>query len=147
MGGRKKGQRRSGPTFVQLYNYVLDSPAYEHLSVVARAVLIEISRLYKGNNNGMLVAPVQMIADRIRMSKATASRALVELEEFGFIEAVKVGTFARKDRMASEYRLTFHRCDLTLRPPTRAFLKWRPTKESPAPRDGRYLDSVSLVKP
>jgi hypothetical protein len=41
---------------------------------------------------------------------------------------VKVGSFARKKRYATEYRLTEHRDDLTGALPTRAFMKWQPPR-------------------
>ena len=71
----------------------------------------------------MLAASVRTIGERLGKSKTTAARALLELEEAGFIETVKVGRFARRDRMASEYRLTFHRCDVSHAPPSKAFMK------------------------
>jgi DNA-binding transcriptional MocR family regulator len=61
------------------------------------------------------------LAEQLGVSKSTAARALLQLEDAGFIETVKIGSFRRRDRMASEYRLTFHRCDASGSPPSRAF--------------------------
>ncbi len=44
--------QRHGPKFIQLFRYLLDSPAYMSLSVWARAALIEVNRGYNGSNNG-----------------------------------------------------------------------------------------------
>ena len=121
--GKDKHQRRRGPSFVQLFNHMIDSAAYRKLSPVARAAMVEVARIYNGNNNGYLAMPARELADRLGVSKTTAARALNELEQLGFLETVKVGTFRRKDRMASEYRLTFHRCDHSSLPPSRLFMK------------------------
>ena len=121
----RKRKQNKGPQFVQLFNYVIDSPAYRGLSPTARAALVEFARLYNGSNNGFLAMPVRILAARLGVSKTTAARVLLELEEAGFIEVVKVGAFRRKDRMASEYRLTFHRCDASGTAPSRAFQKVR----------------------
>ena len=53
------------------------------------------------------------LAARFGCGKATAARALTELENAGFIRCMKIGTFKRKDRHASEYRINIFRCDVT----------------------------------
>ena len=50
----RKQRNNKGPQFVQLFNYVIDSPAYRGLSSSARAALVEFARLYNGRNNGQL---------------------------------------------------------------------------------------------
>jgi DNA-binding transcriptional ArsR family regulator len=119
---RKRRQSKGHP-FVQLFNYVIDSPAYRGLPPAARAALVEFARLYNGSNNGHLAMSARSLADRLGVSKSMASRVLLKLEEAGFIETVKVGSFQRRDRMASEYRLTFYRCDASSTAPSRAFQK------------------------
>lgn len=119
----EKRRRHKGPPFVQLFNYVIDSDAYRRLSLAARAALVEMVRLYNGMNNGQLAMPARTLADRLGASKTMAARALNELENAGFIETTKVGSFRRKDRLASEYRLTFHRCDESHTPPSKAFMR------------------------
>ena len=119
----KRRRRLKGPPFVQMFNYVIDSPAYAALSVTARAALIEVARLYDGANNGRLAMAARTLADRLDVSKSTAARAMIELEDAGFVETAKIGSFRRRDRRASEYRLTFHRCDASYSPPSKAFLK------------------------
>ena len=119
--------RRTGPTFVQLFHYVLDSPGYRALSVTARATLVEVATLYHGDNNGRLVASVRWLAGRLNVGKSTAARALVELEDNGLIEPTKIATFHRHTRTAAEYRLTFHRCDVSYQAASRAFMRALPT--------------------
>jgi DNA-binding Lrp family transcriptional regulator len=122
----RRRRRGHGPSFLQLHNYIFDCPAYRSLSLAGRAALNELIRIYNGRNNGCLAMSVRMLAERLNSSKDTASRALTELEEKGFIETTKVGSFRLKQRYASEYRLTWHRDDNNYALPTKAFMRWRP---------------------
>ena len=61
------------------------------------------------------------------------------LEDAGFIETVKVGKYTRKEeeRLASEYRLTDHRCDVTGELPSRRYNpqhRWKPGEAPPKPK-------------
>lgn len=126
----KTGRSTNGPPFVQLFHYMLDSPAWLSLSLPARAAFVELARRYNGANNGLIGMSATELGERIGKSKATAARALNELEEKGFVAVTKVGTFRRKDRQASEYRLTLHRCDVSLHPPSKDFMRRRPANGS-----------------
>ena len=101
------------PPFVQLFNYVVDSPAFIGLSTTAQAALVHGCRKYDGTNNGQIAISARWLGERLGMSSPTASRALLELEDAGFIAVTRIGSFTRKNRLASEYRLTFHKCDAT----------------------------------
>lgn len=118
-----RNKKRSGPSFVQLYHYMLDSEGYRRLTSHARSALVEVAGLYRGDNNGRLVVPVRWLADRMSVSRNTAARALLELEEGGFIETAKLSRFDQHDRKAAEYRLTFHRCDVTHDIPSKSFMR------------------------
>jgi uncharacterized membrane protein len=76
----------------------------------------------KKSNNGWLAVPVRRLADRINVSQATASRALRKLVTLGFLELVKSSSFSKKNRKASEYRLTHLPCDLTGNLPSKLFM-------------------------
>jgi len=117
---RQQHQRTS--QFVQLFHYMIDCPSYGALRPVARAALVEVARLYNGGNNGMLAMSSRRLATRLGTSKDTAARALNALEAGGFIKVIKVGSFATKKRRATEYRLTFQKCDVTRQPPSRDFM-------------------------
>ena len=54
MPKRPRMNKRIDAPHVRLYGWLLNSPAYLSLSCPARAVLIELTRLYNGNNNGQL---------------------------------------------------------------------------------------------
>jgi DNA-binding transcriptional regulator YhcF (GntR family) len=108
---RKKGGR-GGPRHVRLYHYVLESNAWAALDGNARAIYVEISQRYMGSNNGRIPYAVRDAARSLRISTATASRALRRLEELGFIAIVVKGAFSFKRRHATEWRLTEFCCDI-----------------------------------
>lgn len=116
--------RSSGPNFIQLFRYMLDSPAYVSLSTAARAALIEINRGYNGANNGKIVLSERDLAKRIGCHRDTARRALQELVDKGFIEPRIKGAFRVKYRCATEWRLNDRRCDATGQEQSQAFMKW-----------------------
>jgi DNA-binding transcriptional ArsR family regulator len=119
---RKQGRKSKSLPFVQLHKFMLESPAWLSLSPTARAAYVQLARRYDGCNNGALGLSVRMLADELNKSMNTAARALIELEDAGFIDAVKIGRFNRK-RHASEYRLTMYRCDITGELPTKKFMR------------------------
>ena len=88
---------------------------------MARCAWLELVRLYNGTNNGRIVLSAQKLAERLGRSKSHAARALLELEVAGFIATETIGTFTRRDRKASEYRLTHLRCDVSQRPASKEF--------------------------
>jgi hypothetical protein len=132
---RRLNKRLDAP-HVRLYVYMLNSLAYLSLGCPARAVLVEISRVYDGRNNGRLGMSVRMLADRCHIARGTVSVALKELQDRRFIECVTKGTFNRKIQHASEWRLTAWPCDVTGDLPTKAFMSWRPEKQKPV---SKYL--------
>lgn len=117
----KTGRAIYGPPYVQLHWHLLDSPAWLRLSATARAAYIEVCRLYNGSNNGSLCLSSRRLAERLPCGKSHAARALIELEDAGFIDTVKMGFFAAKKK-SSEYRLTQFKCDLSHAMPTKRYL-------------------------
>ena len=106
-------KRRSGPRFLSLHHRLLKSHAWHCLSPLQRCGYIEIAQLYDGSNNGRLAMSTRRLAGVIPCSKN--SPILGELEDAGFIDTVRVGKYARNtdERLASEYRLTDFKCDVT----------------------------------
>jgi hypothetical protein len=127
---RRLNKRLDAP-HVRLYVYMLNSPAYLSLGCPARAVLIEISRVYDGMNNGRLGMSVRKLAERCHIARGTVMVALNELQDRRFIECVTKGTFNRKVPHASEWRLTAWPCHVTGDLATKAFMSWRPEKQNP----------------
>lgn len=123
---RKRGGRSTSP-FVMLHWHLIDSQGWHALSPHARLAYLELARLYSGDNNGCISLSARRLARQMPCDKATASRALRELEDAGFIETLRVGTFTRKDRLASEYRLCNYTCDVTGDLPKRNWncLRWK----------------------
>jgi hypothetical protein len=141
---RKRGRKEKGPPFVQLHYWFLDCEAWHRLTPAARCAYLELARLYNGTNNGTLSMSVRRLAEVLPCSRTTASRVLTELELTGFIMPVTIGTFSRKDRLASEYRLTAYRCDLSGALPTKAFdpsKRWKAT----VPNSGRTVPNSNTV--
>jgi len=116
--GRTVGKER----YVALPFYLLQSPAYRSLSLAARAAFVEACAFYNGSNNGKIILSVRILAERLNASKDTASRALTELDDRGFMVCMKMGSFGRKRAGASEYRLTHLPCDVTGERRTSAFM-------------------------
>ena len=118
---------RSTSPFVMLHWHLLDSQGWHQLSPRARLAYLELAQLYNGENNGRIALSARRLACRMPCDKATASRALRELEDAGFIQTMRVGAFTRKDRLASEYRLTNFTCDATGEQPSRKWngLRWQ----------------------
>jgi hypothetical protein len=115
---------------VRLYKWLLNSPAYLSLGCPARAVLVEIARVYDGMNNGRLGVSVRNLAQRCHLAPATVCKALVDLQERGFIECVTRGSFNRKVRHASEWRLTWWPCDVTGELASKKFMSWGREKQN-----------------
>jgi hypothetical protein len=91
------------------------------LTPLQRAGYIEIAQLYDGSNNGRLAMSARRLAGLVPCDKT--SDVLRALEDAGFIDMVKFGRYARKEeeRLAAEYRLTDHHCDVTGELPTRRY--------------------------
>ena len=66
-------------------------------------MLLEIARGHEGTNNGRLGLSIRRASERCNIARGTAARALVELQERGFIECMTKGGFNRKTPHASEW--------------------------------------------
>jgi hypothetical protein len=103
MTGRR---RKSGPPFVQLYRFVKRSQAWHELSVYGRCFIIEIL-----DNNGMIGLGVREASEALKCSRSTALRAMCEVDDAGLARPTTVGAW--RGKRATEWRLTFYRCDKT----------------------------------
>lgn len=125
----KTGRSIGTGRYIQLHHRLLNSPAYLSLSPAARAVHVEIFRLYNGSNNGRLGLSVRTAANRCRIARNTAARALTELQDRGFVECVTPGAFSLKTRHAAEWRLTHLKCDASGKLPCSPFMRWKPPEK------------------
>jgi DNA-binding transcriptional MocR family regulator len=117
---KKKG---APERFVRLDHRMIQSKAWRSLDGNARAIYVELAMLYRGTNNGQIGFSVRQAARAIQVSTATAARAMVHLQNRGFIVAVTKGHFDRK-RQATRWRLTEFDCDVTGQPASRDFETW-----------------------
>ena len=110
-----------------LPHYLLGSSAWRSLTLAARAAFIEMLALYTPGRNGRLAMSARTLAERLPVSRATATRALRELTAKGFIEAIKPGGFNVKaaTARATEWRLTLHKCDVTGAAASQNFMRWQ----------------------
>jgi hypothetical protein len=92
---------------------MLKTDAWTALSAPARAVYIQIGFRYDGFNNGRIAFSVRDAASECGLAKDTANRAFKDLVDLGFIEETRHGGLSRKTRIASEWRMTAFKCDLT----------------------------------
>ena len=126
--------------FVRLEHSLLISNAYRALKPLARALIIEISMLYNGNNNGSLYLSVRDAADRLGVADhSSVTSAFDQLQEFGFIEISKEAHFSVKASHLSRarcWRLTWESA-VGKRRPSFAYLKREP---KPQTRDRKRME-------
>jgi hypothetical protein len=118
---RKQDKERADRYF-QLHHYMLKTDAWKALSAAAVRVYIQIGSRYNGANNGKLAFSVRDAAAECNLAINTAMRALHDLVDLGFIEETRHGGLSKKTRIASEWRLTAFKCDLTGALKTCAFM-------------------------
>ena len=126
----RNGRSGKSARHVRLYHYMLESEAWKSLTANARAIYLEIAARYAGpsSNNGRIPYSVGEAAASLKISRATACRALQQLQDRGFIAVVKRGAFSLKTKHASEWRLTEFPCDVSGDLSTKDFMKWRAPK-------------------
>ena len=145
----RRKRNRNGPRFVQLFFWMLDTPAWRSLSPWAVVAYIDLARCYNGVNNGELYLSARELAKRCGCSRATAARAIAELVAKGFVEITRNSGFNVKGRprQATEYRLTVLFCDLTKKPGSSAFKRWRsnvsPETQSTEPPEQRLTSEIA----
>jgi len=121
--GRSKAERFS---FVRLPNYLLDSPAWLELTSPAKAILVQLSRRYNGFNNGKIGVTTETLSRECRVAKNTITSAIKILIEHGLLEITFKGSFNLKKTHASEYRLTWLKCDLENQPALNQWQNYQP---------------------
>ncbi len=123
--GRSKGDARH----VRLYEHMEKTAAWRGLSGVAAKAWITIGLMHNGSNNGKIGVSSRELGKRIGVSYSTAARAILELENAGFLRCVKASDFSGK-RLAAQYRLTHLRCDVTGQPPSKEYCRSPSAKEN-----------------
>lgn len=127
MGHNRRGRHDKAQRHVRLYHYITDSAAWHDLNAVARAIYCEIAKRYAGtgSNNGRIPYSVREGAAELKISPATASRALAVLTDHGFIVPTRKGAFSLKSKHATEWRLTEFPCDVSnTLTGSKEFMRW-----------------------
>src|SRR5271155_4130398 len=128
----------------RIYAHWRQYPAWQILSLAARALLTEILLEYRPGSNGRLEWSCRKAGRAVGISKDSAARALTELESLGWLKVERVALFGRRNTPAS-YALTMYANDVTGDPasfafehidPANPFLS-RPVRVAPSGRDGR----------
>lgn len=112
--------RDRAPAHARIFATWVVLPAWRALSPVARALLVEMLARFRPGQNGALEWPVRKAANAVGVSKATAARALIELERNGWLSVTRVAAFGGRPKPAT-YLLAMFGNDLTGEPPSRAF--------------------------
>ncbi len=114
-----KANKERGGGYAKIEREWFRLKAWRDMSTNARALLVEIIGSYRPGTNGMLAWSVRDAA-LVLNSKSTAARALVELENFGWITIESVGSFKKKNK-PSLYALTMYANDATHEAASMAF--------------------------
>lgn len=131
----QKGRSRKGERFLKLDLWFLNTAAWQSLAPAPRAVYVELAQRYNGQNNGEISMSVREVAALVHIAKDTATKALHELEEKGFIRRAVCGSFNWKLRHATTWILTAYPVGETSA--TKEFARWSPNQKSePGPNSG-----------
>jgi hypothetical protein len=135
--------------YFQVHHFMAKTDAWRALTAPARAVYIQIGLRYNGGNNGKIPYSVRDAASECILAINTASRAFKELIALGFIEETRHGGLSRKTRVASEWRLTAFKCNLTNSPKSCLFMQRgeqaRAYRQSRSrPQAGRRLSQTTI---
>jgi hypothetical protein len=122
--GRSKGDARH----VRLYEHMEKTAAWRGLSGVATKAWLTIGLMHNGSNNGKIGVSSRELGRRIGVHHSAAARAILELENAGFLRCVKASSFSQK-RLCAEYRLTHLRCDVTGQAATKEYCRSRDATE------------------
>lgn len=117
--GRNKYDRH-----LRLHHWLMKCEAWRSLNPCARAALIELYAMYNGVNNGEIFLSVRQLAGLLVVNPRTASKALADLTERGFVRIKQKGSFSQKVKHATLWNLTEFPCGD--HPATKDFIKWRP---------------------
>ncbi len=118
---------------MEIFNGFRQEPAWKALNASARVVYVELKSLYNGFNNGNVEGSERILAEMAGLGKNTASRALEELQEAGFIVQMKRGVLGIDGKgRGTLWRLTEIGC-LGERP-TNDFKSWKLKNIIPGPK-------------
>jgi hypothetical protein len=141
---RTNGHSNKEARHVRIYHWIMHTLAGKSLSANATAIYIEMASRYAGINNGQIPYSVRDAAKRLRIGTTTAAGAIKMLQDRGFIVAVTEGAFSRKNRHATEWRLTEFHCNVTNALASKEFARWSPKKQNTGPVAGPTVPARSM---
>jgi len=115
-----KATRLTDRPHARIYAHWRNYPAWQTLSLAARALLVEIMLEYRPGQNGRLQWSCRKAGQTIGVSKDRSARSLTQLELLGWLKVERVARFGRRNAPAN-YALTMFVNDVTGDPPSRAF--------------------------
>lgn len=118
---RASGQRDQ--RHARIYAHWLAMPAWRTLTGDAMRLLVHMLALHRPGENGLHDFSVRQASAAIGRSKSQAARALLELEEKGWVHVVRIGRFQARNK-ASRYALAMYPNDATGELATSAFRGW-----------------------
>jgi hypothetical protein len=130
------------PAAVWLYRHTIKSPAWQALSVGARATYIELAANYNTNMKNAVYLSIRTGAQKLGVDKKVVIRWLHELAHYGFVHVVQKGTIGVYGYgRATQYRLTDR--PFAGAAPTHDFQNWtgeiyEPKKQKPGPPKGPH---------
>lgn len=144
------GRNEGGEQYLPISYRMAQTKAFRSLTGTTLKVWIELRTRYNGHNNGLVSLSLREAAELLGMSQTTAQRALIELEEKGFIKRRTRGSWY--GRKAAEFILTDRSYDG--HEPTRDWQRWRPKNKPSVPKrtakrgsgSSGYRDSKILVQ-
>lgn len=120
-------RRRKTPPFVMVYHKWMDTPAWAALTNDEVHLLLQLLRIYNGENNGRIALSERRAATLLGIARNTAARAFDGLEARGFIRPARKGCFDVKGK-ATEWRLTMWPASGKIA--THDYQKWRPEEKA-----------------
>jgi hypothetical protein len=134
----RRKRRKGGGQFIPIPYEMAKSDAWRYLPGNAIKAYVELRRRFTGSNNGELSLSLDEAAKLLHLGKATVQRALVLLEQHGFIRMIKRGHWY--GRMASTYAVTDR--PIGTQAPTNDWRSWRPPQKdsSVSKRTNRQSD-------
>lgn len=124
------GRSEGGGQYLPISYRMAQTKAFRSLTGTTLKVWIELRIRYNGHNNGLVSLSLREAAALLGMSQTTAQRALIELEEKGFIKRRTRGSWY--GRKAAEFILADKSYDG--HEPTRDWQRWRPKNKPSVPR-------------
>ena len=108
--------------YVRLHYFLIKSEAFKELSGGALKLYVKVRERFNGMNNGYIGFSVRDAANKLGISRMTASKYFKELEEKGFLKIKEKGSYDYKSRHATTWIITAEKHNN--KAPTNDFMSW-----------------------